>query len=549
MSAKNSAFKAEESIPTYNLYILHIWNIGDGFSAKQPGFSVPGQVSSSAKPCSKISIAASALQNTQAIMVLSVVAFYFLGSFPKVNLPRGNHFVSTFSDQNPSKTQKASTPGEDCDSITGYICNPTISRFWGQYSPYFSVPSEVSADVPAQCEVIFAQVISRHGARDPTKVKSQAYRKLIEQIKSRTTKFEGKYAFLEDYEYTLGEDQLTQFGRQQMSFSGQLFYSRYKNLIEKKQPFVRASGQQRVIESAEEWVKGLLKVQNAERGVKEEPIEQYPIVVISENEGMNNTLNHGLCRDFEEDHAEIIEKATASWLESFIPIIQRRINENLKGANVSDLETLYLMDLCPFETVANPEGQLSDFCKLYTEDDWKAYDYLQSIGKYYGYGDGNSLGPTQGVGFVNELIARLSNSAVQDSTSSNSTLDSNPNTFPIGEDYALFADFSHDNDMVGVFSALNLFANTEPMSNSTIRSPQQMKGFAASWAVPFAARAFIEKLQCGQKAEEKVRIILNDRVMPLHGCENDNFRMCKLEDFLGSLDFARDGGRWDRCFE
>ena len=408
--------------------------------------------------------------------------------------------------------------------------------------------SEVSAEVPAQCEVTFAQVLSRHGARDPTEAKSRLYKGMIEQVKGRSTSFEDEFAFLEDYDYTLGEDQLTRFGRQQMSYSGQQFYSRYKSLVQKRGPFVRASGQQRVIESAEEWLGGLFMALSAENGDKSDQAGQYPIVIISEDEGMNNTLNHGLCTEFEESHARVGDEAMAGWLDTFIPSVRRRVNEYLKGANTSNLETLYLMDLCPFETVANSDGRLSDFCKLFTEDEWKAYDYLQSIGKYYGYGDGNALGPTQGVGFVNELVARLSRSTVHDNTTSNSTLDGNPKTFPYGREYALFADFSHDNDMIGIFSALNLFVDTEPMSNTTLLSPEQMQGFAASWAVPFAARLYIEKLRCGQDGEEKVRMILNDRVMPLHGCVNDQFRMCGLEDLLNSLDFARSGGRWDECF-
>ena len=408
--------------------------------------------------------------------------------------------------------------------------------------------SEVSTEVPAQCEVTFAQVLSRHGARDPTEAKSQAYKTLIAQVKSRSTTFEDDFDFLENYRYTLGEDQLTKFGRQQMIYSGQQFHSRYKSLIQRRKPFVRASGQQRVIESAEEWIGGLLMAQGAGNSGKSDRIDQYPMTIISEDEGMNNTLNHGLCTEFEASHARVGDEAMVGWIDIFIPPVRRRVNEHLKGANISNLETLYLMDLCPFETVASPDGRISDFCKLFTEDEWKAYDYLQSIGKYYGYGDGSALGPTQGVGFVNELVARLSSSTVHDNTTSNSTLDGNPKAFPVGREYALFADFSHDNDMIGVFSALNLFADTKPMSNATLRSPEQMQGFAASWAVPFAARLYLEKLQCERDEEERVRIILNDRVMPLHGCANDQFRMCGLEDFLDSLDFARSGGRWDECF-
>src|SRR5271163_1956016 len=58
-----------------------------------------------------------------------------------------------------------------CDGVyQGYECQPEISHYWGQYSPYFSVPSEIPADIPNDCQVTFVQVLSRHGARDPTKV-------------------------------------------------------------------------------------------------------------------------------------------------------------------------------------------------------------------------------------------------------------------------------------------------------------------------------------------------------------------------------------------
>jgi hypothetical protein len=49
----------------------------------------------------------------------------------------------------------------------------------------------------------------------------------------------------------------------------------------------------------------------------------------------------------------------------------------------------------------------------------------------------------QGVGYVNELIARLTNASVRDTTSVNHTLDADPATFPLGR--AFYADFTHEN--------------------------------------------------------------------------------------------------------
>lgn len=60
--------------------------------------------------------------------------------------------------------QNGSNPSEDQLSKR----NDDIARSWGQYSPYFAVESAIPVNLPGNCEITFAQVLSRHGARDPT---------------------------------------------------------------------------------------------------------------------------------------------------------------------------------------------------------------------------------------------------------------------------------------------------------------------------------------------------------------------------------------------
>ena len=206
-----------------------------------------------------------------------------------------------------------------------------------------------------------------------------------------------------------------------------------------------------------------------------------------------------------------------------------------------------MMDLCPFETVADPLANPSAFCALFTSSEWRQYDYYQTLGKHYGYGPGNALGPTQGVGFVNELIARMTDMPVKDHTSVNRTLDINSTTFPLGR--SLYADFGHDNDMTAVFAALGLYNSTPPLSTTGLMTVEEMKGYSAARTVPFAARTVFEKMRCHGVEEEMVRVIVNGRVVPLETCEGDALGRCTLSRFVESLSFARDGGHWDRCFE
>jgi hypothetical protein len=437
-----------------------------------------------------------------------------------------------------------------CDSVDfGFRCQPHISQFWGQYSPFFSVDSEIPTELPDQCQITFAQILSRHGARDPTSSKTIKYGQLIDRIHSNAVSYGPEFYFIKDYEYTLGADQLSVFGQQQMINSGIKFYDRYQVLAKDITPFVRSSGQERVVESAMNWTQGFHNARLKDTGSKSEKDYPYPIIEISEDSGSNNTLDHGLCSEFESGFDSTIgDSAQAIWATVFTPSITNRLNENLPGANITQEETIYMMDLCPFNTVADLHGMISPFCALFTEEEWHAYDYYESLGKYYGFSWGNPLGATQGVGFTNELIARLTNTAVDDHTSTNSTLDDSRQTFPIGGKTILYADFSHDNDLTGIFSAMGLYNETAPLLNTTVETVENTNGYSASWTVPFAARAYFEKMCCVGASEEFVRIIVNDRVVPLKTCGGDYLGRCSLSNFVDSLSFAREGGDWDKCF-
>ncbi|KAL8998704.1 MAG: hypothetical protein Q9169_002259 [Polycauliona sp. 2 TL-2023] len=283
----------------------------------------------------------------------------------------------------------------------------------------------------------------------------------------------------------------------------------------------------------------------------------YAILVISEGRAYNNThadknsvrsLDHGLCTEFEDAilYNSIGSQAQQTFLATFLPTVLNRLNRDIPSVNLTAIDTINLFDLCPFMTVASPVGALSPFCHLFSSDEWKHYNYYQSLGKYYGYGAGNPLGPTQGVGYVNELIARLSGTAVNDHTASNKTLDDSNATFPL--DKALYVDVSHDNDMTSIFSALGLYNSTNPLSDTSIQLSKAAGGYSAAWTVPFAGRAYIERMKCAGEQEELVRIIVNNRVMPMPTCGADQLGRCTMAKFIQSLSFAAQGGRWDLCF-
>lgn len=445
----------------------------------------------------------------------------------------------------------SSTPDQSpCNTIDGgYQCFSNVSHLWGQYSPYFAVGSQsgLSGEVPSECQITFANVLSRHGARFPTASKSSKYSSLIEDIQNNATSFPDKYAFLETYEYNLGEDDLTQFGENQLVNSGIKFYNRYSNLTRNVVPFIRASGSDRVIASGEKFIEGFQSAKTNDTHARPNQATPSVNVVITEGTEYNNTLDHSICTSF-ENNDDFEDHVADDFTALFTPSIRSRLESDLPGTSLSDTQIIYLMDMCAFDTVARtPDGSsLSPFCGIFTDEEWRQYNYLNSLKKYYGYGAGNPLGPAQGIGYTNELIARLTQTPVHDHTSTNRTLDSNPNTFPLNT--TLYADFGHDNGMVSIFFALGLYNSTQDLSQDTIESAKDAGGYSASWAVPFAARAYIEMMQCGGETEPLVRVLVNDRVVPLHGCKADNMGRCRRDEFVRGLEYARSGGNWGSCF-
>ncbi|RMX92965.1 hypothetical protein D0867_14376 [Hortaea werneckii] len=439
-----------------------------------------------------------------------------------------------------------------CNTVeAGYQCRPDLSHYWGEpHSP--RVVGQIDADYTKKVNTrhtlkssLKFQTYCQSNVISPLPRSCLVMEPAIQLIHANAQSYTGEFAFIEDYEYNLGADQLTLFGEQQMVDSGIKFYNRYESLARELVPFFRSSGEERVVQSADNFTQGFHAAKLA--GRCKDPAYPYPLVVIPEGDGINNTLNHALCTDFEDGPADkIADDAQAAWAGVFAKPIQARLNEGMPGANLSVIETIYMVDLCPFETVANPTGAISRFCDLFTEQEWHQYNYYETLDKYYGYSHGNPLGPTQGVGFAKELIARLTTTPVREGASTNRTLDENNTTFPLGRQ--LYADFSHDNDMTAIFSALGLYNTTAALPNTTIVEASQADGYSAAWTASFAARACFEKMTCHGHDEELVRILVNDRVQPLTQCAGDHLGRCTLSAFIDSLDFVKTDGHWDQCF-
>ncbi|KAI0312379.1 acid phosphatase [Amylostereum chailletii] len=410
-------------------------------------------------------------------------------------------------------------------------------RSWAQYQPF--IPVEEYVAPPAGCSVTQVNLIQRHGARWPTSGSGKRYSASVVKLQSAIEFKDSKLDFLKTFVYNFGVDNLLPFGASQSSATGGELFRRYAGLVsETNPPFVRAADSQRVVDTASNWTVGFAEAS------QNKSIPKIDLII---PETGNVTLDDSMCPSAEDGDAQSEE-----WIAVFAPNITARLNADAPGANLTDDDVVNIMNMCPFHAIVTEAP--SPFCDLFAHEEFKSYEYYNDVDKYYGTGYGNALGPVQGVGYVNELLARLTGKAVQDETQTNRTLDASPVTFPLNRTF--YADFSHDNQMVAIYSTMGLFKQTF-LPNQTLDPtlPSSDRTWINSNLVPFSARMTVEKVECttktqGLSAGTFVRVLVNDAVQPLEFCGGVN-GFCALQDFAHSQAYARNNGEGDfeKCFE
>ncbi|KAJ3974177.1 phytase [Lentinula raphanica] len=415
-----------------------------------------------------------------------------------------------------------------------------LQESWGPYSPYFSV--DPYQDPPSGCVIVKVNILQRHGARSPTAGPAEIMALAVSKLQQVERYHDMRLGFIRNYTFDLGIDELVPSGAIQSRLAGAEAFHRYKHLVsEDLIPFVRASSASRVVMSAQNWTHGFSVASN---------FEYDPLLSVIFDSHSNDTL-HNYCPAIGSS-----ENMTQTWIETDAKPIAERLNAAAPGANLSTNEVHHLMELCAFDS-AVIEG-ISKWCGLFNKEEWEGFEYAKDLDKYYGTGYGQELGPVEGVGYINELIARLTSSPVHDATQTNTTLDSSPITFPLNR--TIYVDFTHDNQLVAIFSAMGLFRQQDPLDPTNPHSNGPNRTWVVSQLTPFAGRMVVEKMLCpSRKAdresdihelEEFVRILVNDAVQPLDFCSG-NEGLCTLQNFVKSQGYAISGGDddWTKCFK
>ncbi|KAG2150718.1 histidine phosphatase superfamily [Suillus bovinus] len=438
------------------------------------------------------------------------------------------------------------------NSADGADTTFNVTRHWGNLSPMYSVDSfglpDASPVIPEGCGINAVHLLMRHGARYPGAGEpgsSQFASAIHDAASQEGFNATGDLEFLATWTYNLGEGELTPFGRQSMFSNGVAFRYRYGELLNAftDLPVFRTTSEDRMVDSILNFAAGFF-------GVRTYQTDYHQEIIIEAN-GFNNTLApFEVCPNANsQDVGNFGDGQASEWANIYLQNARRRLQPMVQGLNLTIPLLIDMQALCAFETVALG---YSKFCDLFTDEEWEGYDYFVDLVNedfWYSSGPGNPTAAAQGLGYVQELVSRLTHTPITVwNSSTNSTLDSSNITFPLNQ--PIYVDFSHDVVLASVATALNFTSLAASGPLPTDHIPPH-RSYRSSQIAPFSGQLVTQVLSCPASEEPThIRFLLNDGVVPLtgiHGCTEDSNGLCALPGFIsgmheriGQIDFAHD---------
>lgn len=467
----------------------------------------------------------------------------------------------------------------------------------GQISPYrdnderyFGVED---VGLPNGCQVEQVHSLQRHAQRFPTDAfddgKNDA--NFAAKVQNWTAAhpeslFTGPLSFLNSYEYQMNDTGLlTGIGATTEFQSGVSFWNRYgrtlynssiaqlqydasyENGTARTKPVLRTTGQSRIENSQINWALGFFGP--SFYSIPDPQLTAFAnnslfdVVIIPEGGTENNTLaSYDSC--FADDIPGIGDLGDTDLFFCYVPLYLANATARLnhytpEGFHFNVNDTYAMQSICAYETAYLGS---SDFCSdLFTESEWSGFEQTLDIEYYYDYGFGNPTGRAQGLGYQQELLARLTNQYITSSNSSvNSTLTENSEQFPLNRPFYL--DVSHDDILISVLASMSVDYFRDPPSLTEF-PPDPKRKFNLAHITPFGARLITEVIGCsvpdpvpvhksrtaytpGQYGYDAsnatykfIRQRLNNGVVPLETirtgeCKGRTDGMCAMEDFLAS---------------
>ncbi|KAI0330668.1 phosphoglycerate mutase-like protein [Cubamyces sp. BRFM 1775] len=416
----------------------------------------------------------------------------------------------------------------------------------GAASPYFDAPSQfgISPSTPPQCFVDRAAYIVRHGSRFPEPGSFAGWQELFDKFQNNSYVARGPLAFIPSWTPPVDDIPhqplyLSSTGARESFDLGVELRKRYRFTPGGDNLTVWAAGQQRVVDTATYFLQGYLSQGNYLSNSTENRG-----IIVAMPDSVNYTFADSLtpssgCPAYSTGDSSV--KASI-FRATYQGKIANRLNHFLDGLELTDSDVGIMQDLCGFQAEINGDTR---FCDIFTEAEWKDYEYAHDLNYYYGSGPGNPFSATVGYPWLHAVTDLF----VSSPQSAGARQGFDPPS--------LIMSFTHDNNLPPVVSALGVWNSSRahgvyPLS---AEAPNPERTFRSSYLVSFRGYIALERMSCrsdapstsvehsagpsftssaaheGAQAQRFVRIRINNAVVPVPNCDTGPGSSCPLDAF------------------
>ncbi|RAL11045.1 putative MFS transporter [Aspergillus homomorphus CBS 101889] len=366
--------------------------------------------------------------------------------------------------------------------------------------------SQISGSDLDGCVIDQVHMMSRHGARYPTKSAGGRHLALLDRIHRANVKLNGTLSFLNNWTYFTDDpsrdfEQLTTTGpyagTTQSYSTGKQFAARYEALASNQVcTNLWASDCTRVIQTARHFAAGM-------SGSSWDASRKAALEIIPETSDRGaDTLTPGdtclrYIDDTEHGHDYGI-KMLARFQQAYIPAIAARLIEaegNQALGAFSNAEVYSMQEMCGFETLVRGS---SPWCEVFGRDDWENFEYARDLLHYYRAGPGNPYAGAMGWLWL-------------DATTS--LLRAGPGAG------TLFFSFVHDGDIAPFLTALDVMKDPKYDPALPVTHVARDRVWRTSSVMPMGGRIVLERMTCLSEvagadgtAESYLRVSINDKI-------------------------------------
>jgi acid phosphatase len=392
--------------------------------------------------------------------------------------------------------------------------------------------TSIPSSTPANCKVDLVASFSRHGSRYPDQGAYNQWTDLSSRIQKagRLTIKDSKLSFISTWKPVLTDPaaqiaQISSTGYRELYDMGATYRLRYADLYDYNTPFTLwanyYSGSPRVRDSARLFARGFLGPNATDLGTV------HALNASAPQSFMNSLAPSDLCPAYADNSGS---PYSGTWANIYLPPIVRRLNAQIRGEfNFTQSDVSIIPYLCGFESQIT--GQKSPWCSLFSTQEILQYEYAQDLRYWYGTGLGTDI--------EKYLMLPVLSAVVKRFVDGPDAVYADPKTGEGFKPPKVMVGFSNDGQinqllaMLGVFDKQKSLPATRIATDRLFRSSNlvRMRGTVAFERLSCAAPGHGHSQNSPPSNETYMRILLNDVVYPVVGCQNGPGSSCPLAQY------------------